>query len=178
MSCGKGNAGQTNYGMANSIMERICERRKSEGLPALAIQWGAVGDVGLVADMMETSVEEIAIGGTLQQRIYSCLEVIDSFLTQKETIVSSIIVAEKNASQGDFSSLTDVVAGILGIRDFKTISPLSTLSELGMDSIMTVEVKQVLEKDHDIVLNNIETRTLTFAKYIINCNNNSLHLSF
>lgn len=31
--------------MANSIMERICERRKIDGFPALAIQWGAVGDV-------------------------------------------------------------------------------------------------------------------------------------
>lgn len=45
VSCGKGNAGQTNYGMANSVMERICETRKEEGLPALAIEWGAVGDV-------------------------------------------------------------------------------------------------------------------------------------
>lgn len=45
VSCGRGNAGQTNYGMANSIMERICEKRKNEGFPALAIQWGAVGDV-------------------------------------------------------------------------------------------------------------------------------------
>lgn len=45
VSCGRGNAGQSNYGMANSIMERICEKRKSDGLPALAIEWGAVGDV-------------------------------------------------------------------------------------------------------------------------------------
>lgn len=47
VSCGRGNPGQTNYGMANSIMERICERRKTDGYPALAIQWGAVGDVCL-----------------------------------------------------------------------------------------------------------------------------------
>jgi fatty acid synthase len=45
VSCGRGNAGQTNYGMANSIMERICERRKRDGFPALAIQWGTIGDV-------------------------------------------------------------------------------------------------------------------------------------
>lgn len=45
VSCGKGNAGQTNYGMANSVMERLCEKRKQEGLPALAIEWGAIGDV-------------------------------------------------------------------------------------------------------------------------------------
>lgn len=48
VSCGRGNAGQTNYGMANSIMERICEERKNVGLPGLAIQWGAVGDVCII----------------------------------------------------------------------------------------------------------------------------------
>lgn len=49
VSCGRGNGGQSNYGMANSVMERICEERKSCGYPALAIQWGAVGDVCLVS---------------------------------------------------------------------------------------------------------------------------------
>ncbi|KAK5638956.1 hypothetical protein RI129_013251 [Pyrocoelia pectoralis] len=44
-SCGRGNVGQSNYGMANSIMERMCEKRKMEGLPALAIQWGPMGEV-------------------------------------------------------------------------------------------------------------------------------------
>lgn len=38
-SCGRGNAGQTNYGMANSIMERIIEKRVRDNLPGKAIQW-------------------------------------------------------------------------------------------------------------------------------------------
>jgi len=33
ISCGRGKAGQSNYGYANSVMERICERRRSDGLP-------------------------------------------------------------------------------------------------------------------------------------------------
>lgn len=32
VSCGRGNAGQSNYGFANSVMERVCEKRKSDGL--------------------------------------------------------------------------------------------------------------------------------------------------
>lgn len=48
VSCGRGNAGQTNYGMANSIMERICEARLKDGYPAKAIEWGAVGEVNLI----------------------------------------------------------------------------------------------------------------------------------
>jgi len=35
VSCGRGNAGQGNYGYANSAMERICERRRSDGFPGI-----------------------------------------------------------------------------------------------------------------------------------------------
>ena len=45
LSCGRGHVGQSSYGMANSVMERICENRKRDGLPALAIQCGAIGEV-------------------------------------------------------------------------------------------------------------------------------------
>ena len=33
ISGGRGNAGQSNYGFANTAMERICEKRKLDGLP-------------------------------------------------------------------------------------------------------------------------------------------------
>jgi len=33
VTCGRGNPGQANYGYSNSVMERICERRRSDGLP-------------------------------------------------------------------------------------------------------------------------------------------------
>jgi fatty acid synthase len=45
--------------MSNSVMERICEARVRDGLPGLAVQWGIVGDVGLVADMLEENVEVV-----------------------------------------------------------------------------------------------------------------------
>lgn len=163
VSCGRGNAGQTNYGMSNSVMERICEKRKKEGYPALAIQWGAVGDVGLVAEMQESNTE-LVIGGTLQQRITNCLDVLDKFLRQEEPIVSSMVVAEKRSGSGRFDNAIDAVAHILGLRDIKIVSPHSTLPELGMDSIMAVEIKQILEQEYDIILSPQEMRSLTFAR--------------
>lgn len=48
IACGRGYAGVTSYGMSNSIIERICEKRKADELPALAIQWGAIGEVRCV----------------------------------------------------------------------------------------------------------------------------------
>lgn len=38
VSCGRGNAGQANYGLANSAMERICEARQAAGLPGVCIK--------------------------------------------------------------------------------------------------------------------------------------------
>ncbi|XP_024882724.1 fatty acid synthase-like [Temnothorax curvispinosus] len=111
VSCGRGNAGQTNYGMANSVMERICEKRMEEGLHGLAIQWGAVGNVGLVADMQEEN-KELVIGGTLQQRIFSCLETLEVFLLQDRPVVSSMVVAEK-AKIGGSMNISETVAHVM-----------------------------------------------------------------
>jgi fatty acid synthase len=33
VSCGRGNSGQANYGFSNSLMERVCEARRHDGLP-------------------------------------------------------------------------------------------------------------------------------------------------
>lgn len=113
VSCGRGNAGQTNYGMSNSIMERICEKRVADGLPALAVQWGAVGEVGLVAEMQEDH-KELVIGGTLQQKISNCLEVLDGFLKQCSPIVSSMVVAEKRAAGSGSADIVSTVLDIMG----------------------------------------------------------------
>ncbi|KAL1110578.1 hypothetical protein AAG570_008106 [Ranatra chinensis] len=163
VSCGRGNMGQTNYGMANSIMERICEARAADGLPALAVQWGAVGDVGLVAEMQEENTE-IIIGGTLQQQISSCLQVLDLFMNQKQPVVSSMVVAEKRVGAGSSESIVDTVANILGLRDLKTVSLHSTLAELGMDSMMAVEIKQTLEREFEVFLTPQDIRSMTFSK--------------
>ncbi|XP_028643680.1 fatty acid synthase [Grammomys surdaster] len=166
VSCGRGNAGQTNYGFANSTMERICEQRRHDGLPGLAVQWGAIGDVGIVLEAMGTN--DTVIGGTLPQRISSCMEVLDLFLSQPHAVLSSFVLAEKKAvSHGDGEAQRDLVkavAHILGIRDLTGINLDSSLADLGLDSLMGVEVRQILEREHDLVLPMREVRQLTLRK--------------
>jgi fatty acid synthase len=53
---------------------------------------------------------------------------------------------------------------VAGIRDLKTISPHSTLAELGMDSMTAVEIKQSLEQEFEVFLTPQEIRSLTFAR--------------
>lgn len=107
---------------------------------------------------------DIEIGGTLQQRISNCLSVLDKFLLQPDPVVSSIVVAEKRATAGAGGNIIDAVTNVLGIRDIKTVSFHSSLAELGMDSIMAVEIKQTLEREFEIFLTPQDIRSLTFAR--------------
>lgn len=160
VSCGRGNAGQTNYGFANSSMERVCELRRSDGLHGLAIQWGAIGDVGVVSENMGGN--EVVIGGTVPQRMPSCLSALDRFLQSNESICCSLVkaVRQTDTSGAKKSDLVKTIANILGIKDHTNLNPSTTLAEMGMDSLMGVEVKQTLERDYELILSMQELRSL------------------
>lgn len=162
VSCGRGNIGQTNYGLANSAMERICEGRQATGLPGLAIQWGAIGDTGLVLENLGDN--DTVIGGTLPQRMASCLQTMDMFMQQPHAVLASMVVAEKRkADAAGGVSLIAAVANILGLKDMKNINDSASLADLGMDSLMGAEIKQTLERNFDMVLSAQEIRNLTFG---------------
>lgn len=77
---------------------------------------------------------ETVIGGTLPQRMSSCLAVLDRFLSQANPVMSSYVLASKITSKGDKGSGSDLVgtvAHILGVKDVSTINPDTTLADLG-----------------------------------------------
>ena len=57
-----GNAGQGNYVAANAFMEGLARRRRQEGLPALAIGWGPIADVGVLVrkQLLESSIQKLS----------------------------------------------------------------------------------------------------------------------
>lgn len=83
----------------------------------MAIQWGAIGDVGVAISLLGGN-QDLAIGGTLPQRIGSCLSTLDTLLCQPEAIVSSFVLAEsaRGKTEGAASGVTlrEAVAHILG----------------------------------------------------------------
>lgn len=51
---------------------------------------------------------------------------------------------------------------ITGIKDPKNVLGTSTLVELGLDSLLGTDIKQVLEQDFNIEFSDKEIRELTF----------------
>lgn len=103
------------------------------------MQWGAIGDVGIVLEAMGTN--DTVIGGTLPQRISSCMEVLDLFLNQPHAVLSSFVLAEKKAmAHGDGEAQRDLVkavAHILGTR----ASALPSLVDLRALVFLSVEAR-------------------------------------
>ncbi|GBM20156.1 Fatty acid synthase, partial [Araneus ventricosus] len=126
----------------------------------LAIQWGAIGDVGVIE---VTIGSDVAIGGTIPQSINSCLTVLDKFLQQNRPVVSSFVPYQpsETTTRKDLKhNVLSAIGNIFGIKDMSAINTETSLGELGMDSLMAIEVKQFLERDFDLVLAISELRQL------------------
>jgi fatty acid synthase len=98
------------------VLERVCEQRQRCGLPGTAIQWGAIGDVGLVLEAMGGN-NDSEVGGTKPQRLTSCLQALDTFLQQPHPVLASMLLADKHSGGSSGASgvtLVQAIANILG----------------------------------------------------------------
>ncbi|XP_029173773.1 fatty acid synthase-like isoform X1 [Nylanderia fulva] len=162
ISCGRGNLGQSNYGLANSAMERMMEQRNAAGLPGLAIQWGIIGDVGLYIDTITNkNINE----GILPQRMSSCLATMDIFLRESYPVLASTVIGVKHKSVNDGKvNFVEVIASILGFENVYSMSFNDTFDKLGIDSLGYTEIKQILEREYNIILSFREIQALTISK--------------
>lgn len=159
VSCGRGNSGQTNYGLSNSITERIVEQRCADNLPGKAIQWGPIGDVGMLQN-----VDAVALFGFSAQGINSCFEVLDKLLLRPEPIFSSLVCSSKKLDGGDSgTNLFETLIASLGV-DMNSIDENAQLASLGLDSISGTEIQQLLERELDITMSLKEIRTKTLKQ--------------
>ena len=186
-----GNPGQGNYVAANAAIEAVAERRRAEGLPALAVQWGPIGDAGYLS--RETQVSEM-LARQLGGSHLSAAEALDQLpallaagipvaglatvrwaaLRNRLPLLGSALFAEmdgdgmEEAGEVDLRALltdcspeeartrvtamlVDEVARIMKLASDK-VEASRPLAELGMDSLMAVELRLAVEQRFGITV--------------------------
>jgi NADPH:quinone reductase-like Zn-dependent oxidoreductase/acyl carrier protein len=188
-----GNPGQGNYVAANAYMEGIARRRRQEGLKALAVGWGPITDVGVLARSERLRARFQKLIGVRGMRARDALELMARALEQPQT--ANLAVMTISPTEGIFTAdrlpvltsptyasmvrgdqaepgrlahhvdlyelarteglesvqrtLTDIIvvqlAHILHARE-EDIPRIRPLSEIGVDSLMAIEVAMNLEE--------------------------------
>lgn len=102
----------------------------------------------------------------MMQSIFSCFEVMDQLLTSPDTIVSSMVVAEKLTTSGGRAGMMQQLLKVLGIKDINAYPKDTKLVDFGMDSLLTVEVLQHAEKELGVQMTIDDLRSMTLAQLI------------
>ncbi|MEO1104947.1 MAG: beta-ketoacyl reductase, partial [Pseudomonadota bacterium] len=188
-----GNPGQANYVAANAYLEAVARRRRAEGKPALAVAWGAIADVGVLARDMATSEllqrklgrhaitagealaglkALIAEGAMTEGPAVRLIGKIDWAAAKKDLVLAQSPafedLAEDVGDTGDEAGAINLAERLAGLTDQEALAEVSKLlageisrilkmpasevdthkplTELGMDSLMGVELRMSAEQ--------------------------------
>lgn len=177
---------QSNYAAANAFMDGLSAHRHFLGLPALSINWGPWGEVGMAVR------QHMKIGGikniSLKQGLHALRNLLKSDLSQvivasinweeylkgkfspllselqktrkRETVQESFILL-KNRLQAKpeterekdlLAYLSEQIRQVLNFKPNQFIDPDRGFFDMGMDSLMAVELKNKLQGDIGRVL--------------------------
>jgi acyl transferase domain-containing protein/NADPH:quinone reductase-like Zn-dependent oxidoreductase/aryl carrier-like protein len=82
-----GHAGQANYAAANLFLDALAWHRRANGLPALTINWGYLGDVGYLAERPQLG-ERLERQGVLSFTVKQALTLLERSMQRQATQVS------------------------------------------------------------------------------------------
>jgi acyl transferase domain-containing protein/NADPH:quinone reductase-like Zn-dependent oxidoreductase/acyl carrier protein len=191
-----GNPGQGAYVAANGYLQGLMRRRRAEGLPGLAIGWGAIGDAGILARQQDVAGKLERVSGIIAMPAQAALAHLDALLSRPDAYPSTVYCAQfrpgaalqglkllqtpsfadlfaaaegiaqsadidlagqiAGKSEGDARAL---VAGLVAAevaRIFRLsaeeIEVARPLDELGMDSMMSLDLRMGIEKRFGVEL--------------------------
>ena len=184
-----GNPGQAAYVAANGYLQGLMRRRRAEGLPGLAVGWGAIADAGILARDQDVAAKLERISGIVAMPAKEALSHLDELLLQPADSPSTVYCAQFRpgaalqglpvlktpafvhlfaaADSGTQAATIDIasqiagkgegearalVAGLLA-SEVARILRLSAeeidtgrpLDELGMDSLMSLDLRMGIE---------------------------------
>lgn len=71
---------------------------------------------------------------------------------------------QNHSNSNKNESISDAVAKVLGIKNIKSININQKLIDLGMDSLMSTEIRQILEINFNCIITTSDIRNMTFKK--------------
>jgi acyl transferase domain-containing protein/NADPH:quinone reductase-like Zn-dependent oxidoreductase/acyl carrier protein len=191
-----GNPGQGAYVAANGYLQGLMRRRRAEGLPGLAVGWGAIADVGLLARDLDVAAKLERISGIVAMQSKEALSYLDMLLVRGASCPSTVYCAMfrpgaalqglklmrtpafsqlfAGAEGGELEADIDLATQIAGktegearaivarlvasevARIFRLsaeeIEVARPLDELGMDSMMSLDLRMGIEKRFGVEL--------------------------
>ncbi|MEM9588789.1 MAG: SDR family NAD(P)-dependent oxidoreductase, partial [Planctomycetota bacterium] len=179
-----GHAGQANYAAANATLDGLAAHRRVQGLPALVVNWGHVGDVGYLAERRELGdrlerqgvmrfslseatgcLETLIHSGAVQASVlrmdwsrwrgigtsdqvsprFAHLVRQGAFETDSELDLASLRNVDDSVRQDLIAqAMSDKLTSLLGLPEHQ-IDRQRPLLELGMDSLMAVELRNWMD---------------------------------
>jgi NADPH:quinone reductase-like Zn-dependent oxidoreductase/acyl carrier protein len=165
--------GQSNYAAANAFMDGLMLARRHRGLPGLTINWGPWSDVGMSAGIAEAMAKSgfamiaPADGCTVLRRALA-LPYVQLVVAprcdgtsaplreprppRKSSARLSPDLGERDLRLVLTDSVSSHVAAVLGMDGASEVERHVPFSELGMDSLMVVELRNRLQAELDLPL--------------------------
>ena len=150
-----GNPGQTNYSHGNYLMEQLCRERRNNKKHGLSICWGPIDNIGYLIQE-NSKINKLMF---LPQNINDCLNDLHRLLQTNNSVISCYKLNPlfgKKEDSCNTDSLLKMVISIIGLNmnDIINLDKNITLQELGMDSLQSASIKNII-KSHGKEIKNI-----------------------
>jgi NADPH:quinone reductase-like Zn-dependent oxidoreductase/acyl carrier protein len=132
-----GNPGQAAYAAANGYLEGLARERRAEGLPALAVQWGAIADVGLLAHKADMIESLARVSGIVPLQSAEALARLEEILAHADRFADPVVACAAFAPNGALGSLpvatSPAFAGVFAGWSSAVVKAGMSLAELIQD---------------------------------------------
>ncbi|MER5783787.1 beta-ketoacyl reductase, partial [Streptomyces mobaraensis] len=164
-----GNPGQANYAAANAVLDALAHHRTTHGKPATSLAWGPWAQTGMANDLTETDLRRLAAAGIAPLSAADGFALFDAAVAGAEPALvpakfvkvrtarvpaqraGTVNLADRLATLAPAErerTLSDLVRGhaaaVLGFADVSAIAPGRPFQDLGFDSLMAVEFRNLL----------------------------------